>query len=171
LKPTANNNTGFTPMATAADVVFRSVNLESPDKAMVLPRTRRSIARIARESVRLPLLAFSEMGDRGTTLGRADATRFLVPNQIRALTAERQTAYLGGRPLANRLTLRGRRRSTRSGWAGRRSAAACVASERSRRAWRRFGHSSLSAWPDEWDARFAAALRRICRQRPDEAAG
>ena len=35
-----------------------------------------------------------------------DATRFLIPNQMRSLTAERDTAYRGGGPLANRLALR-----------------------------------------------------------------
>jgi hypothetical protein len=37
------------------------------------------------------------MGDRRNGARPVEATRF-VPNQIRALAAERETAYLGGRP-------------------------------------------------------------------------
>jgi hypothetical protein len=53
-----------------------------------------------------PVSVLSKLAIAAASLGRADAVRHLIPNQIRALQAERATAYLGGRPLANRMTLR-----------------------------------------------------------------
>ena len=108
LKPTANNNTGFTPDGNSLPMwFFDLVNLESPDKQM-LAAANATFDRTYRAGIG-PTTAvgvLSKWAIAGTTLGRVDATRFLVPNQIRAFTAERQTAYLGGRPLINRLTLR-----------------------------------------------------------------
>src|SRR5262245_44690296 len=48
----------------------------------------------------------SRLAIAASALGRADAVRFLIPNQIRVLRRERETAYRGGGVLANRMTLR-----------------------------------------------------------------
>jgi len=97
----------------------------------------------------------------GATLGRADATRFLVPNQMRALTAERDTAYLGGRPLANRLTLREGPQALDAERLGRAAEALQLALVQSAPGVPG-GDPVLrlfAAWPDEWDARFALRAR------------
>jgi hypothetical protein len=97
----------------------------------------------------------------GTTLGRADATRFLVPNQMRALTAERQTAYLGGRPLANRLTLREGPQALDAQRLGRAAEALQLALVQSAPGVP--GGDPVirlfPAWPREWDARFTLRAR------------
>ena len=108
LKPTANNNTGFTPDGDSLPMwFFDLVNLESPDTQM-LAAANATFDRTYRAGIgaTTPVGVLSKWAIAGTTLGRVEAMRFLVPNQIHALTAERQTAYLGGRPLRNRLTLR-----------------------------------------------------------------
>jgi hypothetical protein len=108
LKPTANGNTGFTPDGNSLPMwFFDLVNQDTPDKQL-LATANATFDRTFRAGIgpATPVGVLSKWAIAGTALGRVDATRFLVPNQIRALTAERQTAYLGGRPLANRLTLR-----------------------------------------------------------------
>jgi hypothetical protein len=63
LKPTANGNTGFTPDGNSLPMwYFDLVNLESPDRQLLAPPTRPSIARIARESARRPPLACCRSG-------------------------------------------------------------------------------------------------------------
>jgi hypothetical protein len=48
----------------------------------------------------------SKVAIAAAALGRGDAVRVLIPNQIRVLTRERGTAYQGGGVLRNRMTLR-----------------------------------------------------------------
>jgi hypothetical protein len=48
----------------------------------------------------------SKLAIAAASLGRSDAVRFLIPNQMRALAPERATAYKNGGVLANRMTLR-----------------------------------------------------------------
>ena len=86
---------------------FDLVNLDSPDQAL-LAAAHATFDRAYRNGIgpTTSVGVLSKMAIAGTTLGRVDATRFLVPNQIRALTAERPTAYRGGQVLANRMTLR-----------------------------------------------------------------
>ncbi len=48
----------------------------------------------------------SKQAIAAASLGRADAVRYLIPNQFRGLAAERPTAYKGGGALANRMMLR-----------------------------------------------------------------
>ena len=86
---------------------------------------------------------------------------FSVPNQIRALTAERQTAYLGGRPLANRLTLREGPQALDAQRLGRAAEALQLALLQSAPGVP--GGDPVirvfPAWPDEWDARFTLRAR------------
>jgi hypothetical protein len=97
----------------------------------------------------------------GATLGRADALRFLVPNQMKSLTAEREVAYRGGRPLANRLSLREGQQAMDAQRLGRSADALEIALLNSNPPapaqdplLRLF-----SAWPSEWDATFTLRAR------------
>ena len=163
LKPTANNNTGFTPDGNSLPMwFFDLVNLESPDKQM-LAAANATFDRTYRAGIG-PTTAvgvLSKWAIAGTTLGRVDATRFLVPNQIRALTAERDTAYLGGRPLANRLTLREGPQALDAQRLGRAAEALQLALLQSAPGVP--GGESIirlfPAWPDEWDAQFTLRAR------------
>jgi hypothetical protein len=53
-----------------------------------------------------PVSVLSKVAIAAAALGRGDAVRVLIPNQIRVLTRERGTAYQGGGVLRNRMTLR-----------------------------------------------------------------
>jgi hypothetical protein len=53
-----------------------------------------------------PVSVLSKLAIAASALGMADAVRFLIPNQIRALRRERETAYRSGGVLVNRMTLR-----------------------------------------------------------------
>ncbi len=53
-----------------------------------------------------PVGVLSKLAIAAATLGKADAVRYLIPNQMRVLREERGQAYKGGGVLANRLTLR-----------------------------------------------------------------
>jgi hypothetical protein len=103
----------------------------------------------------------SKMAIAGTTLGRVDATRVLVPNQIRALTAERPTAYRGGQVLANRMTLREGPQALDAQRLGRAAEALQLALLQSlppvpagEPVIRLF-----AAWPADWDADFTLRAR------------
>jgi hypothetical protein len=103
----------------------------------------------------------SKMAVAGTTLGRVDATRHLVPNQMRGLTTERQTAYRGGAPLLNRLALREGPQAMDAQRLGRASDALELALLQSLPA-TPAGDPVIrlfAAWPEEWDARFTLRAR------------
>jgi len=163
LKPTANDNSGFTPDGNSLPMwFFDLVNLESPDSRM-LAAANATFDRVYRAGIneKTAVGVLSKWAIAGATLGRADATRFLVPNQMRALTAERDTAYLGGRPLANRLTLREGPQALDAERLGRAAEALQLALVQSAPGVPG-GDPVLrlfAAWPDEWDARFALRAR------------
>jgi hypothetical protein len=163
LKPTANDNAGFTPDGNSLPMwFFDLVNLESPDKQM-LAAANATFDRTYRGGIGAitPVGVLSKWAIAGTTLGRVEATRFLVPNQMRALTAERQTAYLGGRPLANRLTLREGPQALDAQRLGRAAEALQLALLQSAPG-TPAGDAVIRlfpAWPDDWDARFTLRAR------------
>ena len=163
LKPTANNNAGFTPDGNSLPMwFFDLVNLESPD-AQLLAAANATFDRTYRAGIgaTTSVGVLSKWAIAGTTLGRVEATRFLVPNQMRALTAERDTAYLGGRPLANRLTLREGPQALDAQRLGRAAEALQLALLQSAPGVP--GGESIirlfPAWPDEWDAQFTLRAR------------
>ena len=163
LKPTANNDTGFTPDGNSLPMwFFDLVNLESPDKQM-LAAANATFDRVYRTGIgpTTTVGVLSKWAIAGTSLGRVDATRFLVPNQIRALAAERESAYLGGRPLANRLTLREGPQALDAQRLGRAAEALQLALMQS--APGTPGGDAIirlfPAWPDEWDAHFTLRAR------------
>lgn len=103
----------------------------------------------------------SKMAIAGTTLGRVDATRFMIPNQMRSLAAEREGAYNGGRPLVNRLSLREGHQAFDAQRLGRAAEALQIALLNSGPpgpaedpAIRLF-----AAWPPEWEATFTLRAR------------
>ena len=163
LKPTANNNTGFTPDGNSLPMwFFDLVNLDSPDKPM-LAAANATFDRTYRAGIgpTTTVGVLSKWAIAGTMLGRVDATRFLIPNQMRALAAERQTAYLGGRPLINRLTLREGPQALDAQRLGR-AAEALQLSLLQSAPGVPGGESIIRlfpAWPDEWDAHFTLRAR------------
>jgi hypothetical protein len=163
LKPTANGNTGFTPDGNSLPMwFFDLVNPDEPDKEL-LAAANATFDRAFRAGIgpTTPVGVLSKWAIAGTALGRVEATRFLVPNQIRALTAERQTAYLGGRPLANRMTLREGPQALDAQRLGRAAEALQIALLQSAPGVP--GGESImrlfAAWPDEWDAQFTLRAR------------
>jgi hypothetical protein len=163
LKPTANGDTGFTPDGNSLPMwFFDLVNPDAPDKEL-LAAANATFDRTFRAGIgpTTPVGVLSKWAIAGTALGRVEATRVLVPNQIRALTAERQTAYLGGRPLANRLTLREGPQALDAQRLGRAAEALQLALLQSAPGLP--GGESIirlfPASPDEWDAQFTLRAR------------
>ena len=163
LKPTANNNTGFTPDGNSLPMwFFDLVNLESPDP-QTLAIANATFDRAYRGGIgpTTPVGVLSKWAIAGTTLGHVNAMRFLVPNQMRALTAERATAYLGGRPLRNRLTLREGPQALDAQRLGRAAEALQLGLLQSAPGVP--GGDPVirlfPAWPDEWDATFTLRAR------------
>ena len=82
-------------------------NVESSDKE-TLAIANATLTAAFRNGVteKTPVSVLSKLPIAAASLGRADAVKFLIPNQMRALSPERATAYLNGGVLANRMTLR-----------------------------------------------------------------
>jgi hypothetical protein len=162
LKPVANGR-GFAPDGNSMPMwFFDLVTLESADQARLATANAtfdRAFPNGISASTSVGVL--SKMAIAGTTLGRVDATRFLVPNQIRTLTAERPAAYGGGQPLANRLSLREGPEALDAERLGRAAEALQLALLQS------FAPAPsddpiirlFPAWPAEWDADFTLRAR------------
>jgi hypothetical protein len=155
---------GFTPDGNSLPHLFFDLgNLDSRDQEMraivhaTFDRGLRSGAPNANTTVGV----LSKMAIAGTTLGRIDATRYLILNQMKSLTAEREGAYNGGRPLQNRLSLREGHQAFDAQRLGRAAEALQIA----------LLNSSppapaeeptirlFAAWPPEWDATFTLRAR------------
>lgn len=163
LKPTANNNTGFTPDGNSLPMwFFDLVNLDNPDRE-TLAAASATFDRVYRAGIgaSTSVGVLSKMAIAGTTLGRVEATRFLIPNQIRSLTAERPAAYRAGQVLANRMALREGHQALDAQRLGRAAEALQLALLQS-------GPGTpagdpvirlFPAWPSEWDAKFTLRAR------------
>ena len=162
LRPVANGR-GFTPDGNSLPMwFFDLVNLESTDTAF-LAAANATFDRAYANGIgaTTPVGVLSKMAIAGTTLGRVDATRFLVPNQMRALTAERPAAYRGGQVLANRMTLREGPQALDAQRLGRAAEALQLALLQS------FAPAPAGdpvmrlfpAWPSDWDADFTLRAR------------
>jgi hypothetical protein len=103
----------------------------------------------------------TKMAIAGATLGRVEATRFMIPNQIRVLTLERGTAYQGGGVLANRLTLREGPQAFDCQRLGRAAEALQIALLNSTppAPAQEPTIRLFAAWPPEWDATFTLRAR------------
>jgi hypothetical protein len=103
----------------------------------------------------------SKLAIAGALLGRPEAARFLVPNQMRSLRAERPAAYGQGRPLLNRLALREGHQALDAQRLGRAAEALQLALLQSQPP----GPARdpvlrlFPAWPKEWDASFKLLAR------------
>lgn len=162
LKPVVNGR-GFTPDGNSLPMwFFDLVNLESPD-ATLLATAHATFDRAFGNGIGVnsAVGVLSKMAIAGTTLGRVDATRFLVPNQMRSLSAERPAAYRGGQVLANRMALREGHQALDAQRLGRASSALQLALLQS------FAPVPAGepvirlfpAWPAEWDADFTLRAR------------
>jgi hypothetical protein len=162
LKPTANDNTGFTPDGNSLPMwFFDLVNLDAPPEQRALAGN--TFDRAFRNGIdsTTQVGVLSKWAIAGATLGRVEATRFLILNQIRSLAAERPAAYKGGRPLANRLALREGPQALDAQRLGRAAEAlqlALLQSAPGTPAGDPVIHL-FPAWPDEWDARFTLRAR------------
>ena len=162
-KPVVNGR-GFTPDGNSLPhIFFDQCNLDSPDKELLaiasatFERGLRGGAPNATTSVGV----LSKMAIAGTALGRVDATRFMIANQMRSLAAEREGAYNGGRPLKNRLSLREGHQAFDAQRLGRAAEALHLALLNSTPP--APGEDPtirvFAAWPPEWDATFQLRAR------------
>ena len=154
---------GFTPDENSLPMwFFDLVNLESPDPAMLaLANETFDLAFPDGIGAATPVGVLSRLAIAGATLGRAEATRFLVPSQIRVLLAERETAYRKGHVLANRMTLREGPQALDAQRLGR--AAEAIQQGMLQSAARVPGGDVvirlIPAWPGDWNADFLLRAR------------
>jgi hypothetical protein len=110
---------------------------------------------------RTPVGVLSKIAIAAASLGRVDAVRYLIPNQIESLTAERGTAYRGGSELANRMALREGPQALDAERLGRASEALHLALLQSNPP--APGEDPIlhvfPAWPPEWDAEYKLRAR------------
>jgi hypothetical protein len=155
---------GFTPDGNSLPHwLFDLCNLDSSD-APTLAASHATFDRMlqgkpASADTRVGVL--SKWAIAGAMLGRVDATRYMIVNQMRSLAAEREGAYLGGRPLANRLSLREGHQAADAQRLGRAAEALQVSLLNStppapaeEPVLRLF-----PAWPKDWDATFTLRAR------------
>jgi len=107
-KPAVKAGRGVLPDPNSLPMWFFDLcNLESHDADRLSVANATFDAYFRRGiSADTPVSVLSKLAIAAATLGRPDAIRNLVPNQIRALSPERNTAYKDGVVLANRMTLR-----------------------------------------------------------------
>lgn len=155
---------GFTPDGNSLPHLFFDLgNLDSRDQEMraIVQATFDRGLRSGPPNANTSVGVLSKMAIAGTTLGRVDATRYMILNQMKSLTAEREGAYNGGRPLQNRLSLREGHQAFDAQRLGRAAEALQIA----------LLNSSppapaeeptirlFAAWPPEWDATFTLRAR------------
>ncbi|HEY1945665.1 MAG TPA: hypothetical protein VGG97_01570 [Bryobacteraceae bacterium] len=103
-----------------------------------------------------PVAVLSKLPIAAATLGRAEAVRHLIPNQIRTIRPERNTAYKNGGVLLNRMTLREGPQALDAERLGRAAEALHLALMQS--APPEPGADCVirvfPAWPKDWNARF-----------------
>jgi hypothetical protein len=154
---------GFLPDGNSLPQWFFDLcNLDSPDAA-TLAAANATFDRTFRGGLneKTPVGVLSKIAIAGATLGRVEAARHLVPNQMRGLTAERAGAYRGGQPLANRLSLREGIQAFDCQRLGRAAEALELALLNSTPP-TPAGEPALRvfpAWPAEWDATFTLRAR------------
>lgn len=159
----AVNARGFLPDGNSLPQWFFDLcNLDSPDpKLLALANATYEHSFSTGIGPQTPVGVLSKIAIAGATLGRVEAARYLVPNQMRGLTSERAGAYGGGRPFANRLSFREGVQAFDAQRLGRAADALEIALLNStppgpaqEPALRVF-----AAWPREWDATFTLRAR------------
>lgn len=142
---------------------FDLANLDAPEPMRrVAEATYDRMLRGNAANASTPVGVLSKVAIAGAALGRPEATRFLVPNQMRCLVPERSTAYRGGQPMANRLSLREGPQAFDAQRLGRAAEALEIAllysippAPSEAPTLRVFG----PAWPAEWDGTFTLRAR------------
>jgi Glycosyl hydrolase family 95 catalytic domain/Glycoside hydrolase family 95, C-terminal domain len=162
LKPAIKSG-GLLPDSNSLPMWFFDLcNVESSDK-QTLEVAGNSLTQAFRNGVNAdtPVSVLSKLAIAAASLGRADAVRFLIPNQMRVLRPERAAAYKSGAVLANRMTLREGQQALDCQRLGRASEALHLALLQSNPP--APGQDPIlhifPAWPKEWDARFKLLAR------------
>ena len=112
-------------------------------------------------TAKTPVSVLSKLAIAAAALGRADAVRFLIPNQMRALRPERGGAYREGGVLANRMTLREGHQALGAQRLGRAAEALHLALLQSNPP-EPGGDPVIRvfpAWPRDWDATYVLRAR------------
>jgi hypothetical protein len=162
LKPAVKEG-GFLPDSNSLPMwLFDFCNVEARDR-QVLETARNTFSASLRNGLtpKTPVSVLSKTAIAAAAVGRADAVRILIPNQIRALIPERSTAYKGGAVLANRMTLREGPQAIDAQRLGRASEALHMALVQSNPP--APGEDPVihvfPAWPKEWNAQYTLAAR------------
>jgi hypothetical protein len=163
LKPVVKPGGGLLPDANSLPMWFFDLcHVESRD-AGVLEVARATFDQYLRNGLNphMPVGVLSKLPIAAASLGRADAVRVLLPNQIRATAPERATAYRSGGVLANRMTLREGPQALDAERLGRAATALHLALLQSNPP--APGEDPVlhvfPAWPKEWNARFKLLAR------------
>jgi hypothetical protein len=163
LKPVVKPSGGLLPDGNSLPMWFFDLcNVEARDKS-TLEVAGATFTAAFRNGIgaQTPCGVLSKQAIAAASLGRADAVRYLVPNQMKVLTPERSTAYKNGGVLANRMTLREGPQALDAQRLGRASEALHLALLQSNPP--SPGEDPLlhvfPAWPNEWNARYSLLAR------------
>jgi hypothetical protein len=162
-KPVVKPGGGLLPDANSLPMwFFDFCNVETRDRE-TLNLAQATLTQYFRNGVnaKTSVGVLSKLPIAAASLGRADAVRFLIPNQMRALAPERATAYRNGGVLANRMTLREGPQALDAERLGRAAEAVNLALLQSNPP--APGEDPIlhvfPAWPAEWNARFQLLAR------------
>jgi hypothetical protein len=154
---------GFLPDGNSLPMWFFDLcNVESRDRETV-DIANATLTQTFRNGVtaQTPVSVLSKLAIAAASLGRGDAVRFLIPNQMRAIAPERATAYKNGGVLANRMTLREGPQALDAERLGRASQALHLALLQSNPP--APGEEPVlhvfPAWPKEWSASYTLLAR------------
>lgn len=163
LKPAVRPGGGIAPDPNSLPMwFFDQCNVESRD-TQTLETARATFGQYLRNGLtpKTPVSVLSKVPIAAASIGRADAVRLLVPNQIRAIAPERATAYRNGGVLENRMTLREGPQALDAQRLGRAAEAlhlAMLQSNPPAPAEDPILHL-FPAWPKEWSASFRLLAR------------
>ncbi|MBZ5619422.1 MAG: glycoside hydrolase family 95 protein [Acidobacteriia bacterium] len=157
-KPVVKSGGGILPDGNSLPMWFFDLcNVESRDR-QTLDIANTTFTQFFRNGLtpQTPVSVLSKIPIAAASLGRAEAVRYLIPNQIRALAPERATAYRNGGVLANRMTLREGPQALDAQRLGRAAEGLHLALLQSNPP--APGEDPIlhvfPAWPKEWDARY-----------------
>jgi len=154
---------GFLPDGNSLPMWFFDLcNVESRDPEIVgIANATLTQAFHNGVTAQTPVSVLSKLAIAAASLGRGDAVRFLIPNQMRAIAPERATAYKNGGVLANRMTLREGPQALDAERLGRASEALHLALLQSNPP--APGEDAVlhvfPAWPKEWSASYTLLAR------------
>ena len=154
---------GFLPDSNSLPMWFFDLcNVESRDRE-TMEIANATLTQAFRNGVtaQTPVSALSKLAIAAASLGRGDAVRFPIPNQMRAIAPERATAYKSGGVPANRMTLREGPQAVDAERLGRASEALHMALLQSNPPGP--GEDAVlhvfPAWPKEWSASYRLLAR------------